>query len=791
MSRRKHGIKGRILTFVMALFMMPFCVTGCGGSNSAEDALLLHLKFDETTGNTINDVTENTNTAEVQYRYTKPVYKSAEDPQWRQCGVRGGCLLFDGNSTYISYKPSEICLQGQQLTISVWVAPRAFEWDDPNAKQSGTESLTAIVSQYDQSEKQGVLLGYQRYGQLCFQVGTGDKWYKLWGEDAYLNKYEWNQVTATFDGENGSMNIYLNGKEIGSQKVEKGASIVAAETEKLLIGKNSDAESLAAGTYNMFSGLMDELEIAACVYTEERLAELKSIEPDAIPFDEIWLEDILEDDVYKPQYHGGPYQFWMNEPHAPLYYNGKYHLFYQANIVGTYWRNICWGHLVSEDMVNWTPIKEAITPTEGSVVPDGVWSGGATTDENGVPLLFFTAGNDSFAKEGLVSNQNIGVAYPVDLEDENLTDWVIADELAIAQEIGLGRSGEFRDPSIWKEGNVWCMLICSGSTESSGGTALLYTTDRLELMEDGTIAMDWKYKGPVYEMENQPVTYGSSWELPILLPLSNEAGTVKKYILIISPAPAGIADNKIYYFLGDFDVTSGRFTPDEAFAEKPRLLDYGANVFTGPSAFIDPVSGEVCMFSIMQDQRSGAEEGAAGWAHGVGLTRRLWLNDDGSDVQMEPLKNIQSLEREILIRESDVSLQEANASLQNIDGDMLHVKAVIDAGDANEFGITVKSDGARNATWFTYQMSSRTIEADTNNPGSTAALSHVTGQLELADGLLYMDIYIDRSLVEAYFNESKSITMRSYGDYEAQGISFFADEDILIKELYVASMNPI
>ena len=198
---------------------------------------------------------------------------------------------------------------------------------------------------------------------------------------------------------------------------------------------------------------------------------------------------MLTGDYTRTQFHAAPYQFWMNEPHAPVYYNGMYHLFYQQNLSGSYWRNICWGHLVSTDMVNWTPVKEAITPTEDSVVPDGVWSGGATLDKNGVPLLFFTAGNDAFGKvEGLISNQNIGVAYLSDLTDPNLTDWVICEDLAIIQQGGQGRRGEFRDPHIWKEGDTWCMLICTGSTKhSSSGSAILYTTDTLELLSDGTV----------------------------------------------------------------------------------------------------------------------------------------------------------------------------------------------------------------------------------------------------------------------------------------------------------------
>lgn len=148
----------------------------------------------------------------------------------------------------------------------------------------------------------------------------------------------------------------------------------------------------------------------------------------------------------------------------------------------------------------------------------------------------------------MISNQNIGAAYPADLSDPNLTDWIIYDKLAIQQTEGQGRAGEFRDAHIWKEGDSWCMLVCTGSMKSEGGSAILYETKTLEVKPDGTIDMDWKYRGLVYEMENQPMTYGTSWELPILMPLTNEAGTITKYIFMISPAPAGLADNKVYYF---------------------------------------------------------------------------------------------------------------------------------------------------------------------------------------------------------------------------------------------------
>lgn len=393
--------------------------TGCKDSGSDADRLMLHLSFDEKGGTTVADSAGKAQDAEVHYLYNNATYMENKEPGWRESGVEGGSLLFDGCSTYVDYSADEVCVGGEAFSISVWVAPRAFEWDDPNAAENGMEHLTAIVSQYDKNKKQGMLLGYQRFGRLCFQVGTGEDWFTLWGDGANLEKYQWN-----------------------------------------LVGKNNDAEQIAAGTYNMFCGLMDELKIYQGALDG---AEITFDEIPEIAFADIWMENILTQDIHKTQYHGGPYQHWMNEPHAPFYYNGMYHLFYQNNMVGTYWRNICWGHLVSEDMVHWKPVREAITPTENTVVPDGVWSGGAAMDANGVPVLFFTAGNDNYAKDGLISNQNIGAAYPADVSDPDLTDWIICDKLAIQQTEGQGRPGEFRDAHIWKECGIWCMLCARGA----------------------------------------------------------------------------------------------------------------------------------------------------------------------------------------------------------------------------------------------------------------------------------------------------------------------------------------
>lgn len=765
-----------------------------GNSDPHKKDLLLHLKLDEGKGLTVADASGNLADVELDYHLAHAAYTEDQEPQWRKGGVKGGCLLFDG-TTYITYNKNHIKVSGSALTVSAWIAPRTFEWDDPNAADNGNDKLTAIIGQSSKEENRGFILGYQRHGRLSFQVGIGDEWLSVWTNGDNLKKYEWNHVAATFDAEGGDMKLYLNGELVASRSVPAGAEIAHAKNRTLIVGRNGEGERLTAGFLNAISGYLDDVKLYSCALTGEEIANAynKTQVPE-IKFEEIWLQNVLTDDYTRTQFHGGPYQFWMNEPHAPVYYNGMYHLFFQENMSGSYWRNICWGHLVSTDMVNWKPVKEAITPTVDSVVPDGVWSGGATLDKNGVPLLFFTAGNDAYGKvEGLISNQNIGVAYPADLADPELTDWVICDELAIIQKGGEGRRGEFRDPHIWKEGDIWCMVICTGSTShSTSGSAILYTTDRLELLPDGTIDQNWIYRGPVYEMENQTITYGKTWELPVILPISNESGTITKYVFIFSPAPADIADNKIYYFLGDFDLSTGKFTPDESFGGLPRLMDYGANVFTGPSAFIDPVSGDMVMFSIMQDQRGAGEQGASGWAHTVGLARRVWLNEDGTDVMTAPVEALTSLEEKVLVNKTGLTLEQANEKLSQVSGDMLHIKLTVDVSKASEFGINMKKGGKWDCTSYSYDVAEETIYGTTENRGEGCKVKTVSGWLPAEDGKLTMDIYVDRSLVEGFFNEYKAISIRAYvEDPASQAVDLFATGDVTIESLYVATMGSI
>lgn len=325
--------------------------------------------------------------------------------------------------------------------------------------------------------------------------------------------------------------LYLNGQEVASQATPVNVPITPS-TEKLIIGKNNkSAEFAGLFSYNMFSGLIDEVKLQNKALTgQEILAEyenVKALHSGAVP--EIPNGDIDEDpsvfdgDQHRPQYHAMPPQNWMNEAHAPIYYNGKYHLFYQHNPQGPFWHQIHWGHWVSDDMVHWENVRPALAPEAGTLDPDGAWSGSAAYDRDGNPVLFYTAGNDS-----LSPNQRTGLATPADLSDPNLEQWVKYPE-PVTEQNGNGIHNEFRDPFVWydQETDKWYQLVTSGLQDFSSGTALVYVSDDM---------YNWEYKGPLYvSNRNLYPELGTVWELPVLLPLGEDSTGQQKYIFMVNP----------------------------------------------------------------------------------------------------------------------------------------------------------------------------------------------------------------------------------------------------------------
>ena len=132
-----------------------------------------------------------------------------------------------------------------------------------------------------------------------------------------------------------------------------------------------------------------------------------------------------------------------------------------------------------------------------------------------------------------------------------------------------------------------------------------------------------------------------------------------------------------------------------------------------------------------------------------------------------------------------------SVSFGEVDGDMLYIRAVLTPKDCDSLGITVKSNGKRDETTFTYDVSAETINGTTSNKGAAASAMVINGSLPLKAGQLAMELFIDRSLVEGFFNADKSVCVRAYGKRKSRQIFLFADGEVNIESLEVYDVKSI
>src|SRR6476620_4558988 len=100
----------------------------------------------------------------------------------------------------------------------------------------------------------------------------------------------------------------------------------------------------------------------------------------------------LAADPLRPQFHLLPASNWMNDPNGPIYWKGKYHMFFQYNPNAAVWGDMHWNHAVSEDMVYWKHLPIALAPTPGGPDKDGCFTGSIVV-EKGVPTMLYTGVN--------------------------------------------------------------------------------------------------------------------------------------------------------------------------------------------------------------------------------------------------------------------------------------------------------------------------------------------------------------------------------------------------------------
>ena len=433
----------------------------------------------------------------------------------------------------------------------------------------------------------------------------------------------------------------------------------------------------------------------------------------------------LAQDPLRPQFHLLPARNWMNDPNGPIFWDGTYHMFFQYNPNAAVWGDMHWNHAVSPDMIHWTHMPVALSPTPGGPDQDGCFSGSAVVHE-GVPTFVYTAVKtvapaDATLRDGthdFLETQCLATSNESDLRTLHKLPAPVLLPPRDSQLTG------FRDPCLWREQDTWFMGIGSGQ-RGKGGQVLLYRSQDLR---------SWEYLHPLVSGESNGkrtadfVDSGEMWECPDFFPLG------KKYVLLYS------TERKVFWQVGEFDGNELVFR-----SEKQGLLDSGA--YYAPKSQLD-ATGRRILWGWIPETRPEAEFSAAGWAGCMSLPRVLVLGADNA-------LNLAFLPELVTLRDQQFSLPADAASRSQ------KLKTFTLASLSAEFEL----QSPRQPFTLALTSNSQPLCVISFDPARTGA------ELRIADKSVSVPpaltehkfhVYLDASVVECIVDHSAALTTRVY-----------------------------
>jgi beta-fructofuranosidase len=360
------------------------------------------------------------------------------------------------------------------------------------------------------------------------------------------------------------------------------------------------------------------------------------------------LQQRLAADPERPQYHLLPAKNWMNDPNGPIYFNGKYHMFFQYNPLAAVWGDMSWNHAVSSDMLHWQHEPVALTPTPGSPDSFGVFSGSAIAVSHGAAKRVYAVYTGTQKSDDAHATIRDGVNNVQESQclawsdDPMLLKWQ-KDPVPVipAPPAGMKITG-FRDPSVWHSGEWYYMTVGSG-IERVGGCVLLY---RSPVSGD---LKTWEYLHPLTSgtwngtKTANPCDDGEMWECPDFFALDGQ------HVLIYSTL------GKVFWQSGVLDEKAMTFAP-----KKTGELDWGS--FYAPKTQLD-AQGRRILWGWIPERRNDAAMKAAGWSGMMSLPRVMSLDKDGT-LRLRVLHQADALRGDALrVQDAGVSLPAASGEL--------------------------------------------------------------------------------------------------------------------------------
>ncbi len=474
-------------------------------------------------------------------------------------------------------------------------------------------------------------------------------------------------------------------------------------------------------------------------------------------------------EVYRDQYHYSVKEGWANDPNGLVYYNGKYHLFYQF-YDDIKWGPMHWAHATSEDLIHWTDEPIAFYPDangamfSGCIVADTNNSSGLFDSENGGLVALITADGNG---------QRIKVAYS---ENEGKT-WKKLDKVAADWTNDPLRSRDFRDPKVFRWENKWFMVV-------AGGPLRIYSSDNL---------LNWKCESTYPDLHT---------ECPDLYPVKASDGTLK-WVL---------SRGGRLYKVGDLVQVDGNWTyvPDDEYKDNDGIMNFGRDSYAAMTYYVQdfgtsenpeiPEIVEINWMNTWDDYcNSVAAKTGQDFNGTFNLNLALGLEKTGETYSLTqtPVEQYKSLrDKSGAIHLKDKKVTDNNDLLKDFSDDTYEICATFTpAAGTNKVGFKLRKS-ANEETIVAYDLESQKLYIDRSKSGViiSGKFAEVCAQnMSLnEDGTVDLHIYVDKASVEVFSSDDKVCgAAQIFPNPFSLGLEVFAEGDAAKADIDIYPLESI
>lgn len=324
---------------------------------------------------------------------------------------------------------------------------------------------------------------------------------------------------------------------------------------------------------------------------------------------------------YRLTHHLMPPVGWLNDPNGLCWFKGRYHVFFQYAPFEVEGGLKCWGHYSSEDLLNWRYEGAPLLPDSPQDC-HGVYSGSALV-ENDRLHLFYTGNVKLDGDYDYINNGRETSTLHVESEDgiHFSEKEVVIPFSQYPQEYTC----HIRDPKVWKDGDVYCMVL-GGRKKDEKGAVLFYQSKDLK---------NWSFEKEITTKE----AFGYMWECPDYFRLGEKR--------VLSVSPQGVRREEYRYqniYQSGYFVleTDKEYLGTETFREWDMGFDFYA-----PQTFTDNKGRRLLIgWMGMPDAKEEYVNPTLneGWQHCLTLPRELTMHE--GRIYQYPVEEISALRKD-------------------------------------------------------------------------------------------------------------------------------------------------